>query len=214
MWAKLLRLSTSPRQVLRKVLALNDSPHAIALGVAIGIFFGLTPTVGLQTMFVLAMLFVTRRFFYFNGAAALAATYVSNPITMLPLYYFWYRLGASVTGGTATRQQLQSLIAANGFSEWLDAVALVGAEIVGPMFLGAFITAPIGAAIAYPACYALLTWIRQTPQDPTAGTPATDVTVDPAAALDEFAELLDEDSSESDSGNRSADTVERQCVAV
>lgn len=214
MWAKLLRLSTSPRKVLRKVLALNDSPHAIALGVAIGIFFGMTPTVGLQTIFVLVTLFLTRRLFYFNGAAAMAATYVSNPITMLPLYYFWYRLGAWFTGGTATIAQLESLVTANGFSAWLEAVRNVGAEIVGPMFLGALITAPIGAAIAYPACYVLLKWTRQTPQGPATGAPADHEVDDPTEVLEEFAELIEEDASESDAGSRDVDSVERQCVAV
>lgn len=163
MWAKVLEISASPRKVLRRVLSLDDSPHAIALGVAIGMFFGLTPTVGLQTVMILAFLAVTRRFFRFNPAAAMAATYVSNPITMVPLYYFWYKLGAIFIGGNATIEQFEALVEFEGMSGWLEAVKTVGIEIGAPMLLGSLITAPIGAAIAYPAVYSLLTWIGRKP---------------------------------------------------
>ena len=72
------------------------------MGTAIGIFVGMTPLVGIQTLVVLAVVFVTRRFFYFNVTAAVLSTYVSNPLTMVPLYYFWYRLGTWFVPGNAT----------------------------------------------------------------------------------------------------------------
>ena len=165
MWTKVLKLSASPRKLLRSVLALDDSPHAVALCVAVGMFVGMTPTVGIQTVIVLAFLTITRRFFYFNTAAAMAATYVSNPITMVPLYYFWYKLGAMFVGGQATLEQFELLLDFEGMAGWWQAVCTIGAEVGIPLLVGAAITAPIASAISYPACYAMVAWVRRTPDD-------------------------------------------------
>jgi uncharacterized protein (DUF2062 family) len=121
----------------------------------------MTPTVGVQTVFILVTVILTRRFFYFNAPAAMAATYVSNPVTMVPLYYFWYRLGAVLTGGDATMDDLRGLWEVDGFAAWLEAVGNAGEEIGVPMLVGALISAVICSAIAYPTFYYLLTWIQR-----------------------------------------------------
>lgn len=41
------------REQGKKVLEIKDSPHAIALGIAIGIFWGFTPMYGLKTVLTL-----------------------------------------------------------------------------------------------------------------------------------------------------------------
>lgn len=206
MWARVLKLSANPRRILRNILALDDSPHAIALGVAIGLFFGLTPTVGIQTLFILATVALTRRLFYFNAAAAMAATYVSNPITMVPLYYFWYRLGAVFIGGNATSEQLEMLVSFNGFAEWWQAMRTVGMEIGAPMFLGAFITAPIGAAIAYPTCYAVLKWVRRSSDE--------DPPSDDTGTGDQNRETAVADEVSSEETIEDGELIESRCLAV
>lgn len=205
MWARVLKLSANPRRILRNILSLDDSPHAIALGVAIGMFFGLTPTVGVQTLFILATVALTRRLFYFNAAAAMAATYVSNPITMLPLYYFWYRLGAIFTGGKATSEQLEAIFKFDGFAGWWEAMCTIGAEVGVPMFVGALITAPIGAAIAYPVCYAALLWVRQGPGE----DPPND-----SADGSEDESPLTESAPVEEPSEDAEQTVESRCLAV
>ena len=165
MASRLSNLLSRPREVLRNIIGISDSPHAIALGVAIGVFYGMTPTVGIQTVFVLITVFLTRRLFYFNAAAAMAATYVSNPITMVPLYYCWYRLGAVFTGGDATMEELEALWNFDDFQGWWQAVQTAGAEIGIPMLVGALITAVVASAIAYPAFYFFLTWLHRKRSD-------------------------------------------------
>lgn len=161
MWRKVIQLSSSPRVLLRSVLALDDPPHAIALGIAIGIFVGLTPTVGIQTGLILGIVFLTRRFFYFNASAAMAATYVSNPFTMLPMYYFWYQLGTWFVPGNMTFDELSSALQFDGLSGWWASMCAVGVEVGGPMFIGALLTAPIGVLFAYPISYYLVKWARK-----------------------------------------------------
>lgn len=148
------------------MLALDDSPHAIALGVAIGIFVGLTPTVGIQTILILALVFLCRPFFYFNGSAAMAATYVSNPFTMVPLYYFWYRLGARFFSSSISFEDFTAALQFDGVAGWWETVCSLGVQVGIPTVLGGLLTAPFAVALAYPAAYYLVKWSRS-PARPT-----------------------------------------------
>ncbi|MCA9049228.1 MAG: DUF2062 domain-containing protein [Planctomycetaceae bacterium] len=158
-----LKLSSSPRVLLRSVLALDDSPHAIALGTAIGFFVGLTPSVGIQTIMILALVVVLRPVCYFNSTAAMLSTYVSNPLTMVPLYYFWYRLGCCFVPGTATIDQFQALLSFDGLAGWWHATCALGVQVGLPMMIGSLLVAPLGAVVAYPVTRMLVRWVRGTP---------------------------------------------------
>jgi uncharacterized protein (DUF2062 family) len=76
---------SNPRTLLRTILSLDDTPHQIALGAAIGMFIAMTPTIGIQMALVMLVALLTRPFFHFNRVAALVMVYLSNPITMVPL---------------------------------------------------------------------------------------------------------------------------------
>ena len=73
-----------PRTLLRTILMLDDTSHSIALGSAIGMFIGLSPTGGIQMMLVMLTSLLTRKFFRFNVMAALIMVYISNPLTAIP----------------------------------------------------------------------------------------------------------------------------------
>jgi uncharacterized protein (DUF2062 family) len=213
MLRKVLKISAHPRMLLRSVLALDDSPHAIALGVAVGVFFGLTPTVGIQTVLILAIVFLTRKVCYFNGAAAMAATYVSNPFTMVPMYYFWYRLGTRFVPSTASLEQVKSLLQVDGFLQWCEKLCTVGVDVGAPMFVGALLTAPFGALLAYPACYWLLKWVRRDPgqNSPTdgSGSAGGDATACGGSATDS-----ESDSQTASDECESSESVKSPCLAV
>ena len=68
----------------------DGSPSQRALGFGVGIFSGCFPFFGLQT---LMGVFFARML---NGNSILAAvgTWISNPFTYVPLYYFNYRVGS------------------------------------------------------------------------------------------------------------------------
>lgn len=63
--------------------------RSLAAGLAVGLFIGLTPTVGLQTPLILAAALLLR----VNFPAAFLALWVSNPITTPVLYLGFNRLG-------------------------------------------------------------------------------------------------------------------------
>ena len=48
------------RQLWRRLLELRDTPHAIAGGVAIGVFYGFTPLFGIKTLLSLVTAWLTR----------------------------------------------------------------------------------------------------------------------------------------------------------
>ena len=89
-----------PLTLLRRILMLDDTPHSIAMGVTVGMFIGITPTVGIQMVLVMLLAALTWRFFQFNRMAALLTVYVSNPITTLPIYYFNYKVGTPLVVGS------------------------------------------------------------------------------------------------------------------
>ncbi len=56
---------------------------------AVGLFVGLTPTVGVQTLLMIAGCVMLRG----NFPAAFLVSWVSNPLTMAPLYFAFNALG-------------------------------------------------------------------------------------------------------------------------
>ena len=160
MWRRFLRTWSSPRVVLRRVLALDDTPHAIALGAAIGMLFGLTPTVGLQTVEVILFALVTRKLFYFNRAAALTVIYVSNPLTVAPIYYGLYWVGSCFVPGEATLEQFRQILTFDGFSGWWQVLTELATDMGLPLAIGTLCVAPVAAIATYPLIRLLLQWYR------------------------------------------------------
>lgn len=86
----------------RLLIPLFRSPHPpeyTARGVAVGMFWGLTPLVGAQSFVIGGLWLVARRLRWeFSLLQGLAWTWVSNVFTMLPLYYLFYLTGMFLLG--------------------------------------------------------------------------------------------------------------------
>ena len=83
------------------VMRSRHPPQYTARGVAVGLFWAMTPTVGIQMMFVLAHWLIVRRFarrWDFNVIHAMAWTWVTNFATVLPSYYLFYVTGQVLLG--------------------------------------------------------------------------------------------------------------------
>ena len=68
----------------------DGSPFQRALGLGVGIFCGCFPFYGLQTL----MGVFIAKIFKGNSILAAVGTWISNPFTYVPLYYFNYRVGS------------------------------------------------------------------------------------------------------------------------
>ena len=133
--------------MLRTILSLEDTPHQIALGAAIGMFVAMTPTVGMQMILVMLVAFLTRPFLHFNRAAALVMVYVSNPVTMVPLYWFNYKIGTLFFVDSALSWQYFSQMRE---LTWVDTVIRIFVEIGAPLIAGSLIVATVSGILAYP----------------------------------------------------------------
>jgi uncharacterized protein len=149
-WRSKVSWWCDPRQWIRTIVHLQDTPHAIALGTAIGVFIGLTPSFGIQMLLVLAIAFLARPFFHFNQFAALVAVYVSNPFTMLPIYWFNYRLGTLFISSDISWDEFKSLFQYSDYSEWFSTIANVFYTLGAPLVIGSLIVATVFALPTYP----------------------------------------------------------------
>src|SRR5712691_3690685 len=74
-----------------RLLAIRDTPNAIAGGVAIGIFFGFTPLFGLKTLLSIFFAWLMRCNIL---AAVIAVTLHDIAIPFMPVLYRWeYKVG-------------------------------------------------------------------------------------------------------------------------
>jgi uncharacterized protein (DUF2062 family) len=130
----------SPRwwwhEFLRQFGELRGKPHEIALGMAIGVFIGITPTIPFHTLLAVSLAVFARG----SKLAAALGVWVSNPLT-IPLFYCGsYRIGQFVLGLPGLRfPEEHSLLL----------MAKLGGEIVGAMVLGGAILGIIPAVFAY-----------------------------------------------------------------
>jgi len=88
-WAKKKGWPYKIKSFVKKLLRIKDSPEKIALGLAIGVFWGIMPTFGFAILFSLP----TALLFRGNKLAAILGTFIANPLT-IPLFYpFGYKIG-------------------------------------------------------------------------------------------------------------------------
>lgn len=80
--------------VWRRVWRLTGTPHAIALGTAVGAFTACTPFLGFHMMMAVVLAWVFRG----NLLAAAFGTMIGNPLTYPPIWYATYDLGNRILG--------------------------------------------------------------------------------------------------------------------
>jgi hypothetical protein len=129
----------------RAILMLDDTPHAIALGTAIGLFIAWTPTVGIHMILVVVAALLLRA----NKVAGLIAVYISNPFSFVPMYWFEYRLGTLVLDQRVSREEFQAILRYHSFAEWWQAFWRVCIDLAGPMWLGGPVLALAHAVPGY-----------------------------------------------------------------
>lgn len=158
----------SPRAFLRSIVSLDDTPHHIALGTAIGTFVGLTPTSGFQMVLVLLI----SGFIRLNRPAGVLATYISNPLTGIPLAYLNYRVGIFFCETTLTAKEFVSLVTGDPWNNWREIISVLFSEVGIPYLVGSLIVATISAAVAYPSVLWLVRAFRKSSPLPPKREPA------------------------------------------
>lgn len=138
------------RAWVRNLVKVRDTPEALARGLAVGFFFGVSFFWGLQI--ALAVLFA-----YLlggNKVVAAAMTAISNPLTSLPLYTVCYLIGHLLVGGQDTLPDFRRIHSIQGF---LD----LGPHFFITMLVGTTVLGLLGAVVVYFSSNRLLAALRR-----------------------------------------------------
>jgi uncharacterized protein (DUF2062 family) len=97
-WERLRRLVRY--RLVVPMLRSRHAPEHTARGIGMGVFWGLTPTVGFQTPLMLGVWAGARSLFGWHSSLVQTAAWawVNNPITIVPLYYLYYVTGQVLLG--------------------------------------------------------------------------------------------------------------------
>ena len=135
------------RYLYLRFIRMRGTPAEIARGTAVGVFSGMYPFFGFQTILSVAIAAICRG----NKIAAAAATWVSNPFTYVPIYAFNFQVGRWLLQAqdsfVFTRQSLGEILTAGSH---LALVMLVGCTVVGG----------VSAAISYVVTLRLVDRVR------------------------------------------------------
>ena len=118
----------------KKVISIweqEGSPGQQARGLAVGVFSGCFPLFGFQT--VLGLCLATS--FKGNRFLAILGTWISNPITYLPLYWFNFKVGIFLLG------KVQSVSVFSEFSlenAWDQGILFSSRLLLGSLCVGIF----------------------------------------------------------------------------
>jgi len=87
-------LQVSVRKTYERFLKIRGTPREIALGFALGLFVGMSPTMGFQ----MAIAVFLAALFKWNKLSAVASVWVTNPVTAPVIYGLTYFIGAQILG--------------------------------------------------------------------------------------------------------------------
>lgn len=122
--------------------------RSVAGGVAIGMLCGMIP--GPIQMFSAAILAVVLRV---NLPVAMAATWYTNPFTIVPLYYFAYKIGTLITGDApATSAPPPIHLSLDNVGDWISVLREWISAMGKPFVVG---LCTLGAALSVTSYFAV-----------------------------------------------------------
>jgi uncharacterized protein len=143
-----------------KFLSLNGRPEEIARAMALGVFIGVTPTIPFHTALIMVICLLFRQNI---TAAMLAATLISNPLTIPFLYLAAYELGVLVLGLNAN----PFVLADYDVRSLLE----IGWHIVYPLMVGGFLLAVVFTVPSYFITYHAVVKLRNRNVEPIEPAP-------------------------------------------
>ncbi len=131
----------SLRYYFEKLIHLKHSPSKIALSIAIGIFFGLVLPMGLQTFVAVPIALMLGC----NMLLTITATLISNPVTILPIYYVAIKIGKYITNINLSWETVSKTVSHPSFENLL----LLSKDGLLVLFTGTFVLATVISSIVY-----------------------------------------------------------------
>ena len=137
------------------LMTMADTPHSIALGSAIGIFFGFTPLWSLKTLLSIGVAWICRSN---KLAAAIAVTLHDITLPFMPAIYWWeYKIGYWTLHGAFPKRIRFAHIGVEDYLHWR-----IFARVVWPTLVGSLYVAIPSAIFVYFLMRLLLSRSRET----------------------------------------------------
>jgi uncharacterized protein (DUF2062 family) len=129
-WQRLKRWLRAHRLTL---MTLPDTPHSIALGSAIGMFFGFTPLFGMKTLLSILGAWLCKGN---KIAAVITVTLHDLLLPVVPAMFFWqYKMGMWVLYGRVPQRPGFRHVALRDYMEWTTFLTVGRPLLVGSLFL-------------------------------------------------------------------------------
>ena len=135
------------REFVERVKKLEGDPHYIAMGMAIGVFVGITPTMPFHTVIAVALAFILRG----SKAAAAIGVWFCNPFTAPFFYLGSYKVGMFIFGNSAPFDIKYESI--------LELIKL-GMDVTMAMIAGGIILGILPGIVAYFITHKIIATIR------------------------------------------------------
>jgi hypothetical protein len=151
---------------LRRILTARGTPDSIAGGAALGVFMAMTPALGLQMVTAFALATAMR----VNKIVAMLMCWVTNPVTIVPIYYSCYRIGVwvlpahRVPDARAVLRNVSDQVRQLTLLEFWQTFEVIFREMgrmFWPLIVGCLIVGTITATITYPVTYRLVVLYRR-----------------------------------------------------
>ncbi len=133
-----------------KIMRLKASTHAVALGLAVGVFVGFLPVIPFQTVIALTLAFLVRG----SKIPAALGTWVSNPVNMIPFYAMLFYVGRFLLPGVETPEL-------NFHHLELESMIHQGWGLVVVMFVGGLVLGIPAAFVTYVVTFRAVNSYRQ-----------------------------------------------------
>ncbi len=158
---------------LQHYCGLDDpaQPRLVALGAALGVFVAFTPTIGFQMVIVVSLASLLR----VNKLVGVPLVWISNPLTIPPIFYAGYSLGRVILGWPRLNRLWWSELARPPEGWWSATVFYWdrAAAIAAPLWLGLVLIGALAAVVTYYAVFHFLrNWQRKAACQRAAGQPA------------------------------------------
>lgn len=157
-----MNIARTGKYYFLKLLRLRGTPHSIAMGAAIGVFIGLTPTIPFHTILILALTLLSRTSFI---AGFITSVLVCNPLTYIPIYYFSLLIGNLVTPFTLNWEKLKAaldvVLSDSSLEVRVQSMLSLGYEATIVMLVGGTVLALPFAVASYYLCHFLLVSYRR-----------------------------------------------------
>lgn len=144
------------KDLIRRLINIDDKPERIALSFSIGIFLGFSPFLGLHTVGALAISFI----FNLNKIAILIGVWFNTPWWLVPYYIFATKIGMILMGYSIDWQGLKEIFQKGLETGFINTNFWKLFSSQGKLFLsfliGSLILSLIFSLFAYPLSLKLL----------------------------------------------------------